>query len=149
MFIRKIMLFVVLSMILAACGGEDRDSASQPTAFPTFAFSAPTEAPQVATGAARSMTETAVAAESGALDLAAVERGLGRYEVLECGSCHGAAGEGTDDGMSLLEYEASQDAFVDFMRSGGDLGNDHLYGAERLSNSGIAHLYQYVRSLGQ
>ena len=30
------------------------------------------------------------------LDPKLVERGLGRYEALECGNCHGANGEGTD-----------------------------------------------------
>jgi mono/diheme cytochrome c family protein len=155
--IHKVMVLIVLSFTLAACGanndqvnnGADQPTQEVPTTFPTFAFNAPTEAPAVATAAARAATDTAEAAESGELDPVAVERGLGRFEALECGACHGAAGEGTDSGPSLLTFAQSQDAFISFMRSGGDMGDDHRFPAERLSNSGIANLYQYLRSLEQ
>lgn len=158
MNVTRISLVIFLSLVIAACGSSndsgtngvaDQATEEPPTAFPTFAFSAPTEAPAVATAAAIAATQTAEGANNSDLDPVAVERGLGRYEALECGSCHGAAGEGSDDGPSLLAFDQPQDAFVSFMRSGGDMGDDHRFPTERLSNSGIANLYQYLRSLAQ
>lgn len=93
--------------------------------------------------------QTAAAAGAGeiALDPVAVERGKGRYEALECGSCHGVNGEGTDEGPALAGTELSQDEFITFLRTGGTIGNDHLYSTNRLSESGGRNLYIYVLSL--
>ncbi|MBZ0295125.1 MAG: c-type cytochrome [Anaerolineae bacterium] len=140
-------------LLISACGGaEPQETATPtitPTAFPTFAFNPPTEAPEVATvAAATAMAETETAGEEGiTLDPEMVERGRDRYVALECGTCHGDQGEGTDAGSALISYEASQDEFIDFLRTGGDMGNDHRYPAERLSPNGIENLYQYLRSL--
>lgn len=157
---------LLLILLLAACGGNDADNANdanvtssnaessttedqQPTPFPTFAFTQPTEAPQVMTAAARSATET-TEADAGGLDPVAVERGLGRYEALACASCHGEGGVGgEEEGTSLIGYAAAEDVFIDFMRTGGDMGNDHRFPTEILSNSGIRNLYQYLLSLGE
>ena len=141
---------ILVFLLLAACSSQDATPAEPtitPTAFPTFAFSQPTEAPQVATAAAA----TAAAREAGdsdelVLDPESVERGQGRYVALECGSCHGENAEG-GEAMSLVGYAASEADFIDFMRTGGEMGNDHRFPAERLSNSGIVNLYQYLRSL--
>lgn len=162
---KRVLLWVLVMMLLAACGGGDDsagensgdnagsqvDEEQQPTPFPTFAFTQPTLAPQVATAAALGATATFEAANSDeiVLDPVAVERGLGRYQALECASCHGENGEGVEDGSSLLEWSQSQDEFIDFMRTGGEMGDDHRFPAERLSNSGIENLYQYLVSLVQ
>jgi mono/diheme cytochrome c family protein len=135
----------LLILGLAACGGasalaETATPAATNTALiPTFAFTQPTAPPSVATAAAVS--------ETAALDAEAVERGRGRYEALDCASCHGAAGEGLDGEKSLIGYAASQDDFISFMRSGGALGPDHQYSTNRLSESGGRNLYQYLMSL--
>jgi hypothetical protein len=42
----------------------------------------------------------------------------------------------------------TQDQFIDFLRSGGTLGNAHLYSTNRLSDAGGKNLYLYVLSLG-
>lgn len=141
-------------LLIAACdAGGPQETATPtitPTGFPTFAFSQPTEAPQVATVAAATAAAATEIAGRGELllDPEMVERGLGRYVALECATCHGETGEGTDDGSSLVGYSASQSEFIDFMRTGGEMGNDHRFPAERLSPSGIENLYQYLRSLG-
>ncbi|HLV37329.1 MAG TPA: c-type cytochrome [Spirillospora sp.] len=148
---RFITSFSLLTLLLIAACSPAAPAATAtptvtPTPFPTFAFVQPTLAPQVAAAATAVVATRAAATFQ--LDPVMVERGQGRWEALECGSCHGADGSGTDNGPSLLEYEADEADFVDFLRTGGTLGADHRFPAERLSNSGIANLYHYVRSLG-
>ena len=144
--------FVSLLVITACSPGEPAVTATPtitPTAFPTFAFIQPTTAPQVAAAATQAAAATATGEASFEIDPEMAERGQGRWEALECGSCHGEAGEGTDDGPSLLDYTADEAGFIDFLRTGGELGNDHRYPAERLSSSGIENLYHYVRTLSE
>lgn len=148
---------VAAALLLAAC-------ASQPTAtprptntpLPVFQAVDPTEPPALATAAAaRAAATEAVAAEAVALDPTAVARGQGRWEALECASCHGENGEGGageidgTEAPALIDMELSEDEFIDWLRSGGTLGNDHLYSTDRLSDSGSRNLYQFVLSLGQ
>lgn len=149
---RSITSFSLFTLLLIAACSPAAPAATAtptftPTPFPTFAFVQPTLAPQVA-AAATSVAATRAAAAAFQIDPVMAERGQGRWDALECGACHGADGSGTDDGPSLLEYEADEADFVDFLRTGGTLGTEHRFPAERLSNSGIANLYHYVRSLG-
>jgi mono/diheme cytochrome c family protein len=139
--------FCLLIVTLAACGPAAATPTSQATltAFPTFEFVQPTEAPQVVTvGAA-----TATAGSRPAADPADIEAGKGRYVVLQCGSCHGDDGKGTDKGPALAGTKLSQDEFINMLRSGGKLGNSHLYSTNRLSDSGGKNVYLYVLSLGE
>lgn len=144
-----------LLILAAACSPQAAAPTNTPEAtntsyvFPTYAFNQPTEAPQVATAAAGTAVARATAqAQAGALDPVAVERGKGRWDALECASCHGENGEGTDKGSALAGTSLTEREFVDFLRTGGTIGNDHLYSTNRLSTGGIANLYQYVLSLG-
>ncbi len=154
-FLRNRFVFVsmmIVLLLLTACGSQnaaDLTPTITPTTFPTFAVSQPTEAPQIATAAAATAVAATEIAASGeiVLDTEKVERGLGRYEALECAACHGVEGEGTDDGPTLVDYSASLDEFIDFMRTGGELGESHRYPAERLSPGGAENLYHYVVSL--
>lgn len=144
-------LLLIFTVLLAACAPASNEPASTPlpsvTPLPTFAFVQPTEPPSVVTvGAA---TATSVAAVNEALDPVKVERGKGRYEVLECGTCHGMNGEGTENGSALAGTALSEEAFIDWLRTGGTLGNDHLYSTDRLSDSGGRNLYIYILSLSQ
>ncbi len=145
-------LFLIVIVLVAACSPAQTAASptptATPTAFPTFAFVQYTTVPEVAAAA----TEAAATEAAGGgfqLDAEKAERGQGRWDALECGSCHGDTGEGTDDGGPLTEYTVAEAEFVDFLRTGGDLGNDHRFPAENLSNSGISNLYHYVRSLGE
>ncbi len=144
-------ILLIAALLLTACSPAAPEATSTPSAtptpFPTFAFIQPTLAPQVAAGA----TEVAatLAADSGfVLDVDKAGYGQGRWDFLECGSCHGADGSGTDKGPSLLDYTASETEFIDTIRTGGAAGSMHRFPAERLSNSGVSNLYHYVRSLG-
>lgn len=141
-------LFLVLMMLLAACGGaaEPTATVARPTVtpIPVFEYVPPTEAPQLATLAV--MTATAVE-NTETLDPVKVERGRGRYVALECGSCHGDSGEGTDQGSALTTFAMGEADFISFMRSGGSMGAEHQYSTNRLSTSGGSNLYQYLLSL--
>lgn len=153
--IATLYMTLALVYILAACSPPTPTPTSGPvlttTPIPTFSRDEPTAPPSVATAAAATSTAAAAtstaAAGSSALDPVVVERGLGRYQALECGSCHGEAGEGTDEGASLQAYTADEETFITFIRSGGTLGTDHQYSTNRLSDSGGRNLYQYLVSL--
>ena len=150
-FMKRISMLMIVMLSIAACGGnagsDGAGDSERPTAtaFPTFEFVAPTVASVFDSN--DSDDTDAESVDTVELDPVKVERGLGRYEALECATCHGEQGEGTDDGSALVGYSASESEFVDFMRTGGELGNDHLYSSSTLSNSGIGNLYQYLISL--
>ena len=94
------------------------------------------------------MTAAADTSAAG-LDPERVERGRDRYVALECATCHGENGEGTEENTALVGLELSEDEFVSFMRSGGSLGAEHQYSTNRLSDSGGKNLYQYLLSLNE
>lgn len=160
-------LLLVLVLILVACGGDDGGTTSgdngddsvdsqsvdaEPTntPFPTFAYVAPTNPPvfnqdeEATEEASDQDTEASVE-----LDPRLVERGLGRYDALGCAECHGEAGVGVDGEEDLLDFALSEDNFITFMRTGGDLGNDHQFSTDRLSENGAKNLYQYLLSIAQ
>jgi mono/diheme cytochrome c family protein len=136
---------LALSLILAACanngdGGQAATERPTITPFPTFSGLTPTVPAVIATAAANNAAQSDV-------DPQLIERGRGRYEALECASCHGENGEGTDDGSPLVGLALSETEFTDFMRSGGEMGSDHQYSTDRLSASGGRNLYLYLVSL--
>lgn len=143
----SLLTLILLLLTLAACGGAAAPSETATPAptntaiIPTFSFTQPTAPPSVATAAA-TVTVGAVAA-----DTEAIERGRGRYEALACAECHGPAGEGVEGEAALLAYAATEAEFISFMRSGGELGTDHQYSTNRLSESGGRNLYVYLMSL--
>ena len=141
---------VAVALALAACGGSSEptptptDPPPTATPFPTFAYVGPTNPPVFDETAA----EATEAAGGGiALDPKLVDRGRGRYEALECGNCHGGAGEGTDNAPGLLDFDLSEDDFITFVRSGGEMGPRHQFSTDRLSNSGSRNLFQYLVSI--
>ena len=147
---------IFAALVAAACGGDGpagaapTDEPPTQTPFPTFAYVEPTKPPEFEqTGEETPSASDESADDAVSLDPKRVERGLGRYVALECGACHGEAGEGSDDGSSLLGFSLSEDEFITFVRSGGDLGPSHQYSTDRLSNSGSRNLYEYLLSLAQ
>lgn len=73
-------------------------------------------------------------------------RGRNAFAVLILAAC---GGEGGADGNSLLDFVPSEAGFVTFMRSGGRLGQDHQYSANRFSDSGSRSLCQCLVSMAQ
>jgi len=146
-------LLLCLALLLTACGaGNDPDAtATEPspaaTAFPTFAYLEPTKPTAFDDAAAANPEPSSV--QAAALDAKLVERGRGRYTALGCDTCHGDAGEGSAEGKRLTAFSMSEEDFITFMRSGGELGTIHQFSTDRLSNSGSRNLYQYLLSLAQ
>ncbi len=137
-------LLSLLALLLSACRAAPTQSAPTPTAFPTFNYVVPTVAPVVLTV----VSQAATASSTAAPDPAKIDLGKGRYVALECGSCHGDAGQGTPKGSALAGTKLSQADFITYLRSGGKVGNSHLYSTNRLSETGAENLYLYVLSLG-
>lgn len=155
----RVTYLVILIALLAACSpaADAPTATSAPSAtpaatatprvnIPTFAFVAPTVAPQIATAV---VTATAAAPTAIALEPTAVARGLDRYVALGCVECHGEAGRGVDgvEGGALNNLELTLEEFITFMRSGGTVGVSHQYSTNRLSDSGGRNLYLYLMSL--
>lgn len=172
---RFVVASLLLVWVLAACGGGGSSATALPTntQIPTYNFVQPTATlpreTATPTGAAESTaestSESASTSEAAAtseattvasastpaaamtLDSEVVTRGKGRYDALKCADCHGANGEGTDKGSSLIVSTQTEDEFTTFMRSGGKLGPSHQYATNRLSQTGGEALYQYLLSL--
>ena len=156
-----VIISVLLLVLLAACGSDDKetDSRSTNTPIPTFVQQATsTESPEVATS-----VPTKEAGNNGSdnggdgeaeLNPTLVARGSTNWARLECASCHGedgAGGAGEIDGIeapSLLDLTLTEGDFIDWMRSGGSLGSKHQFSTDRLSENGGKNLYQYLLSLG-
>ena len=158
---RLLLLFVVVFLFIAACGRNregSADSSQSPSAdrlaaptMPAGQFTAVGEQ-SILTDTA-SLTETAQTTQSvqttqttsaAAPDLA---RGEAAYTKNKCGDCHGAKGEGvTDKGNAIAGTTLSLEAFDALLRTGGGLGNDHIFGRSAVSPSGMEALYAYVQS---
>ena len=155
--IRRVCTLIIVAMLLsllAACGsGDDSDGRPTSTQVPRFAqVATSTESPDMATAIATEVADDDGDSET-VINPTSVARGLRSWDNLECASCHGENGEGGADEIngtqapSLLEMTLSEDEFIDWLRTGGTLGNDHLFSTDRLSNSGGKNLYQYILSL--
>lgn len=64
-----------------------------------------------------------------------------------CAECHGEGATGTDQGSSLVGLTLSEDEFEDLIRTGGELGPDHLFGSTKISPDGLKAVYAYLTSL--
>lgn len=147
-------LIIVMALVSCSPQQQTTSSTTEPTItatafqFPTYAYVTRTEVPQIATAAAATAVAATERASAGVLDPVAVERGLGRYEALECATCHGVNGEGVEgEGPALAGTTLSETDFIGFLRSGGTIGVSHQYATNRLSESGGKNLYQYILSL--
>lgn len=147
---------LLVALALSACGaGADQanapptDAPPTSTPFPTFAFVEPTKPPVFDATARETPAPETGDDQALVLDPKLVDRGRGRYEALACGSCHGENGEGVDGDKSLLDFALSEDDFITFVRSGGELGTSHQFSTDRLSNSGSRNLYQYLLSIAR
>ena len=64
-----------------------------------------------------------------------------------CAECHGEGAAGTEQATSLVGLTLSEDAFEDLIRTGGELGPDHLFGSTKISPDGLSAVYAYLTSL--
>lgn len=142
-----LVVLILLSWLLFACGRSDTSSPESganrlaATPLPTLTFKQPTTMIQADAEAQAAVSST------GEADLARGER---VYTAKKCADCHGAEGEGVaGKAKALAGTSLTEEAFTDILRTGskGELGNDHLYGTQAISPSGMEALYAYIKSL--
>ena len=64
-----------------------------------------------------------------------------------CAECHGEGASGTDQASSLIGLTLDEDEFEDLIRTGGELGPDHLFGSTKISPDGLSAVFAYLTSL--
>jgi len=97
-----------------------------------------------------SLTETTATTETAGITAVDLSRGESAYTKNNCGDCHGPNGEGVaDKGGAVAGTTLSLEEFDAILRTGGGLGNTHIFGRSAVSPSGMEALYAYVQSLGQ
>jgi len=64
-----------------------------------------------------------------------------------CTECHGDKGEGViDQGDAIAGTVNDPAKLTDLLRTGGDLGSEHLFGPTKISDDGIDALYTYIQT---
>jgi mono/diheme cytochrome c family protein len=155
-YLRRLYVIIVVIVALclfAACGGGSNSDA--PAAGSADAPVAPTmPAGQfVAVGEQSGLTKTVTLTTTTATTQTAaaapdLARGEAAYTKNKCGDCHGAKGEGVaDKGNAIAGTTMTLEAFDAVLRTGGGLGNSHIFGRSAVSPSGMEALYAYVQSL--
>lgn len=160
-FIHRSLSLILVSLLvfLAACRNDapgDAPAAQRPASSQAVPTMPPAQftavAQQVFTdtmpaAVAESASDaTATPASTASPDLS---RGATVY-ANRCASCHGEQGEGVaGEAQPLTEFELSYSEFDTLLRTGGNgsLGNEHLFGPNMISPSGMQALYAYVQSL--
>ena len=154
---------VCLTLVAAGCGRNRDEEGSaggaglaSSTAVPTMPaarFAMPTSmidsaknsTTTVAAGEAVTATVAAGTPEAPAVDLT---RGQTIYTNRKCAECHGEQGEGVaDKGKAVAGTALSLEEFTDVMRTGRDIGPDHIYGPNAISPGGMEALHAWLQSL--
>jgi mono/diheme cytochrome c family protein len=158
-----LLLALLALFLLAACGGggsasggeaaEGAQSAVVPT-MPPARFTAVAQQSALTHTVTLTATMTvsaAVAGEEAASVPAAppevLERGARSYVRNKCGDCHGAQGEGVaGKGKAIVDLMLSEKEFERMLRTGGGLGNSHIFGPSAVSPAGMSALFAFVQS---
>jgi mono/diheme cytochrome c family protein len=145
-----LLALVLIGLWLPACGGSQAVSnqaapaeAVTATPFSTHVFGQPTTIIKKEDASEKAGTP----APGAEVDLSRGER---TYQSKGCADCHGARGEGVEGkGNPLAGTQLAETEFTDILRTGGhgQLGNDHLFGVQAISPSGMEALYAFVKSL--
>ncbi len=157
-------LLVLLVVLFVACGGNESTSSttgSNDTASTASgdAQAIPTPTQPVgnfqAVGEQSILTDTAsltsttqTTASSSTSSSTASDLGQRSYAKNKCNECHGEKGEGVaDKGKAIAGTSLSAESFDNVLRTGGGLGNSHIYGRSAISPTGMEALYAYVQGL--
>ncbi len=148
-----ILAAVILLVIATACGSRpsSSDTSDGGSETSSSAGSSLSEMPKVNFDSVAEQsgitTTTEIAAPSvdaEGPDLALGERVYGN----NCAECHGANAEGTPDKAAALVGLSQELAeFEDLLRTGGDLGPEHLFGTLDVSVNGLEAMHAYLQSL--
>lgn len=135
---------------------------AQPTTMITVAPSdavtetEPAEANSSEVASGEAVTESAGAGSveagtpepAGAALTAEQARGQELYTTRKCAECHGANAEGVPDkGSALAGTTLTEQEFTDLLRTGGDIGPDHLFGPMTISPSGVTAIHVWLQAL--
>ena len=144
-----ILLVLQLLALPAGCGRGDEESASGgegasdrnvvPT-MPAARFDQPTPVTDLKDASEADKQEDEVEP-----DIASGEFVYGN----RCAECHGEGAAGTDEAAALVGLALSEAEFEDLIRTGGELGPDHLFGPTKISPDGLKAVYAYLASLEQ
>jgi mono/diheme cytochrome c family protein len=151
------LLFVLITAMFAACGsgstateagdaGSNSEAGAGQTAVPTM----PSAQFEAVAKTAGQITETITVTTSQETNASAadLERGQRSYIKNKCNECHGEKGEGVPDkGNAIAGTTLSQQEFDNYLRTGGGLGNTHIFGVQAVSPAGMGALYAYMQSL--
>jgi mono/diheme cytochrome c family protein len=151
-----IVLICLLSLLYTACGGgSSSSSSSSPTASSASASGAAQAVPTMPAGnfkpAAENQITKTVSVTGTQTSATAPDLALGKrvYTKNKCADCHGEKGEivagKTTKAIGGTSLTAEQ--FDQFLRTGGGLGNDHIFGPSAISPGGMQALYAYVKPL--
>jgi mono/diheme cytochrome c family protein len=147
------LVIITLFFALSACGSSrssTTSSDSSPSAQRLAAPTMPSGNFVPVSQAAGVITETIVITDTPVAEGSQPNLELGErvYTKNKCGDCHGAKGEGVaDKGKAIAGMPLSLNEFDVLLRTGGGLGNSHIFGRSAVSPSGMEALYAYVQSL--
>lgn len=151
-----VLIGAILMTVVGCGGGGSRDTGSTaataapvPTMPPArFTAVAQQSITRTATLTTTALTETQTSANEAPAVTVDLERGARAYERNKCGDCHGAQGEGVaGQGKAIAGTSLSEAEFTSILRTGGGLGNTHIFGPQAVSPAGMSILYAYVQSL--
>ncbi|MEM7030496.1 MAG: cytochrome c [Chloroflexota bacterium] len=143
-------IFLMLLLILTGCGDDDSassdagDGNNNADVVPTMPA-----AQFTSVGAQSGLTETTNLATPTAKiddgpDLAVGER----VYTNRCAECHGANAEG-GSATSLVGLTLDETTFEDLLRTGGELGSEHVFGTRAVSQNGLVAMYAWLQSLNE
>lgn len=146
-------VLVLLLTLVAGCGPGDEQNgssegapaASETSAVPTMPaarFDQPTPVTDMQEASEADKQEDEEEGEEEP-DLASGKFVYGN----RCAECHGEGASGTDQASSLIGLTLDEDEFEDLIRTGGELGPDHLFGSTKVSPDGLSAVYAYLTSL--
>ena len=150
-FVPIMAVLLLLLALPAGCGrGDEEDVSGEEAAsdrnvvptMPAARFDQPTPVTDLQEASEADKQEDEEDEEE-APDIAAGEFVYGN----RCAECHGEGASGTDQASSLVGLTLDEDEFEDLIRTGGELGPDHLFGSTKISPDGLSAVYAYLTSL--
>ena len=148
----KTLLLIGSALLFVACGGgggsssDDQTSSTSTTARGSAVATMPA-ANFSSVGEQSAISETVSSDAEGAVEAEGPDLALGeRIYGNHCAECHGAKAEG-DSAAALTGLALDKAEFENLLRTGGEIGSEHLFGTQKVSEKGLGGLFAYLSSL--
>lgn len=146
-----ILLSTLFLLFVAGCGGgQSADNGEIETSASARRAAAVATMPSAnfgSVGDQSGLTETVTLSDTAPVEDSGPDLALGeRVYTNRCAECHGAQGEG-DSASAVAGLTMEKADFVDLLRTGGDLGPDHLFGTRAVSENGLNAMFAYLQTL--